>query len=120
LLSRRRGNAIVRLVRTSDEAELAFQQAEDAREKAKDDESRKSAEELYRRALQLSTGVSGRSRWAGARVDGPQSEIRRRWLKLKQRGACVRSIPRLCGRRPHLSRAGFCRRSSQVISTSHS
>jgi len=52
LLPGRRGNTIVRLVRTSDEAELAFQQAEDAREKAKDDESRKSAEELYRRALQ--------------------------------------------------------------------
>jgi tetratricopeptide (TPR) repeat protein len=53
LLPGRRGNTIVRLVRTSDEAELAFQQAEEAREKAKDDEARKSAEELYRRALQL-------------------------------------------------------------------
>jgi tetratricopeptide (TPR) repeat protein len=53
LLPGRRGNTIVRLVRTSDEAELAFQQAEDAREKARDDESRKSAEELYRRALRL-------------------------------------------------------------------
>ena len=43
----------VKLVKTTDQAELAFQQAEDAREKAKDDESRKKAAELYREALKL-------------------------------------------------------------------
>jgi tetratricopeptide (TPR) repeat protein len=44
---------VVRLLRTTDDAELAFQQAEEARDKAKDDEARKSAEELYGRALKL-------------------------------------------------------------------
>jgi tetratricopeptide (TPR) repeat protein len=53
LLPGRRGVVPVRLVRTVDEAELAFQQAEEAREKAKDDESRRQAAELYRRALKL-------------------------------------------------------------------
>jgi cytochrome c-type biogenesis protein CcmH/NrfG len=48
-----RGTVAVRLVRTTDEAELLFQQAEDAREKAKDDETRKQAAELYRRALKI-------------------------------------------------------------------
>jgi len=43
----------VRLARTNDETELSFQQAEEAREKAKDDESRQQAVELYRRALKL-------------------------------------------------------------------
>lgn len=51
LLPGKRGTVVVRLVRTTDEAELTFQQAEDAREKAKDDESRKESAELYRRAL---------------------------------------------------------------------
>ena len=49
-----RGNQlVVRLVPTTDQAELAFQEAEEAREKAKDDESRQQALELYRRALKL-------------------------------------------------------------------
>lgn len=43
----------VKLVRTTDQAELTFQQAEDAREKAKDDAARKSAAELYRAAMRL-------------------------------------------------------------------
>src|SRR3989441_11580351 len=43
-----RRTIIVRLARTNDEAELSFQQAEEAREKAKDDESRQQAVELYR------------------------------------------------------------------------
>jgi tetratricopeptide (TPR) repeat protein len=43
----------VRLTRTTDEAELTFQQAETAREKAKDDEARRAAAELYRRAIEL-------------------------------------------------------------------
>ncbi|MCU1264222.1 MAG: hypothetical protein JWM21_540 [Acidobacteria bacterium] len=41
----------VRLVRSTDPAELAFQQAEEAREKAKDDDARRQAVELYRHAL---------------------------------------------------------------------
>jgi tetratricopeptide (TPR) repeat protein len=52
LLAGRRSRT-VKLVRTTDQAELAFQQAEDAREKAKDDASRQNAAELYRTALKL-------------------------------------------------------------------
>jgi tetratricopeptide (TPR) repeat protein len=52
LLAGRRSRT-VKLVRTTDQAELTFQQAEDAREKAKDDASRQNAAELYRTALKL-------------------------------------------------------------------
>jgi tetratricopeptide (TPR) repeat protein len=38
---------------TSDPAELAFQRAEEAREKARDENARKQAEELYREAIKL-------------------------------------------------------------------
>jgi tetratricopeptide (TPR) repeat protein len=48
-----RGEIRVRLARTTDEAELTFQQAETARETAKDDATRQNAADLYRRALQL-------------------------------------------------------------------
>ena len=47
------GEVKVRLVRTTDEAELTFQLAENAREQAKDEDSRQKAVELYRRALQI-------------------------------------------------------------------
>ena len=53
LTSLQRGQIEVPLTRTTDEAELNFQKAEDAREKAKDEESRKAAADLYRRALEL-------------------------------------------------------------------
>jgi tetratricopeptide (TPR) repeat protein len=53
LLTTQRGQIEVRLTRTTDEAELTFQQAEIAREKARDDESRRAAAELYRRAIKL-------------------------------------------------------------------
>jgi tetratricopeptide (TPR) repeat protein len=43
----------VRLVRTSDQVELLFQQAEDAREKARDDQSRQAAADLYQEVLRL-------------------------------------------------------------------
>lgn len=43
----------VKLIRTTDQAELRFQQAEDAREKARDDAARQSAAELYRETLKL-------------------------------------------------------------------
>jgi len=53
LTAAQRGEIRVRLVRTTDEAELAFQQAETARETARDDQARQQAAELYRRALKL-------------------------------------------------------------------
>lgn len=43
----------VKLAKTTDPAELAFQQAEDAREKSRDDASRQNAAELYRKTLKL-------------------------------------------------------------------
>ncbi len=43
----------VRLLKTNDQAELLFQQAEEARERARDDPSRQKAAELYREALGL-------------------------------------------------------------------
>jgi tetratricopeptide (TPR) repeat protein len=43
----------IKLVRTKDQADLIFQQAEEAREKAKDDTARQNAAELYREALKL-------------------------------------------------------------------
>jgi tetratricopeptide (TPR) repeat protein len=48
-----RRSVAVKLTRTTDQAELLFQQAEDAREKAKDDAARQKATELYREALKL-------------------------------------------------------------------
>jgi lipopolysaccharide biosynthesis regulator YciM len=53
LAAAERGEMRVRLVRTTDEAELAFQQAETARETARDDEARQRAADLYRRALKI-------------------------------------------------------------------
>ena len=50
LLPGRRSLA-VKLVPTTDQAELLFQQAETAREKARDDSSREKAAELYREAI---------------------------------------------------------------------
>jgi len=52
LLPGRRSLAI-KLLRTSDQAELLYQQAEEAREKAKDDPARQQAADLYRQALNL-------------------------------------------------------------------
>ncbi len=48
-------NISVKLLPSSDQAELLFQQAEAAREQAKDDESRRKAEDLYRAALKIRT-----------------------------------------------------------------
>ncbi len=48
-----RGEIKVRLLRTNDDAELTFQQAETARDTAKDEEGRQKAVDLYRRALRL-------------------------------------------------------------------
>ena len=48
-----RGEIKVRLLRTTDEAELTFQQAETARETARADEARQKAADLYRQTLKL-------------------------------------------------------------------
>ncbi|MFN2578808.1 MAG: tetratricopeptide repeat protein [Pyrinomonadaceae bacterium] len=48
-----RGDTTVRLVRTTDQAELVFQKAEEARENARDDNGRRSSAELYRQAINL-------------------------------------------------------------------
>ena len=48
-----RGGIAVRLFRTTDQAELLFQKAEDARESAKDDAGRQGAVDLYRQALKI-------------------------------------------------------------------
>jgi len=53
LLPAQRGNVSVKLVRTTDEAELAFQEAEELREKAGDEESRRRAVEAYGRVIKL-------------------------------------------------------------------
>jgi tetratricopeptide (TPR) repeat protein len=53
LTAAQRGEIKLRLTRTTDQAELAFQQAETARETARDDESRQKAGDLYRRTLTL-------------------------------------------------------------------
>jgi tetratricopeptide (TPR) repeat protein len=53
LTAAQRGEIRVRLLRTTDEAELSFQQAETARETARDDETRQKAAEVYRRTLKL-------------------------------------------------------------------
>jgi tetratricopeptide (TPR) repeat protein len=62
LLPAQRGALLLPLKRTADEAELAFQQAEAARERAASDDARREAAELYRRALGL------RPRFAAAHV----------------------------------------------------
>ncbi len=48
-----RGEVRVRLIRTTDQAELLFQQAETARETARDDTARQNSADLYRRVLKL-------------------------------------------------------------------
>jgi tetratricopeptide (TPR) repeat protein len=53
LTAGQRGEIRVRLVRTTDQAELTFQQAETARETARDDEARQKAADLYRQTLKL-------------------------------------------------------------------
>jgi tetratricopeptide (TPR) repeat protein len=53
LTAAQRGEIKMRLMRTTDEAELTFQQAETARETARDEASREKAADLYRRTLTL-------------------------------------------------------------------
>jgi tetratricopeptide (TPR) repeat protein len=53
LTAAQRGEIKLRLMRATDQAELAFQQAETARETARDEEARQQAADLYRRTLTL-------------------------------------------------------------------
>ncbi len=53
VLATGRGIITIKLTRTTDAAELAFQEAEALREKARDDESRRAAKAAYERALRL-------------------------------------------------------------------
>jgi len=53
LTAGQRGEIKLRLTRTNDQAELAFQQSETARETARDDASRQKAADLYRRTVTL-------------------------------------------------------------------
>ena len=53
LTAAQRGEIKLRLTRTTDEAELAFQRAETARDTARDNEGRQKAADLYRRTLTL-------------------------------------------------------------------
>jgi len=53
LTAGQRGEIKARLVRTTDEAELTFQQAETARETARGEEARQKAADLYRQTLKL-------------------------------------------------------------------
>ena len=62
VLPAQRGAVTVALTRTTDQAELLFQQAEEARERARDEAARRAAAELYRRALRA------RPRYAEARL----------------------------------------------------
>lgn len=56
LLPGKRGNVTVKLIPSTDAAELAYQRAETAREQAKDDEARRQAADVYREALKIRPG----------------------------------------------------------------
>jgi tetratricopeptide (TPR) repeat protein len=53
-----RGEVRVHLIRTTDQAELLFQKAEDARETARDDAARQASSDLYRQALKIRPAFS--------------------------------------------------------------
>jgi len=53
VLATQRGIITIKLTRTTDAAELAFQEAETLREKARDDESKQAAKAAYERALRF-------------------------------------------------------------------
>ena len=63
----------VKLVRTTDQAELLFQEAETAREKARDDPALEKAADLYRQAIKARPALSGGASWTRACADGSQS-----------------------------------------------
>jgi hypothetical protein len=63
----------VKLITTTDKAELMFQQAETARDEARDDAAREKAADLYREDSQTPRGISCGPSWAGKVVDGLES-----------------------------------------------
>jgi tetratricopeptide (TPR) repeat protein len=85
----RRGAIDVKLLRTTDEAELLFQQAEEARESARDDEARKQAAEIYRRTIRL------RPRFAAAHLG-----LARTLLDLNDYNTALEEINRARAARP--------------------
>jgi tetratricopeptide (TPR) repeat protein len=89
LLPTERGTINVRLAPTTDEAELLFQQAEAAREKARDDEARRAAVELYRQA------IAKRPRYASAHVG-----LARLLLELNDMDGALDEIERARSARP--------------------
>ncbi len=89
LLPTERGTIDVRLAPTTDEAELLFQQAEAARERARDDEARRAAVELYRQA------IAKRPRYATARVG-----LARLLLELNDMDGALDEIERARAARP--------------------
>lgn len=82
-------NLAVKLAKTTDQAELTFQQAEDAREKARDDTARQKAAELYRQALKL------RSQYPAAHVGLARVllDLNQYQLALKEIDAARRTRP---------------------------
>ncbi|HEX8162021.1 MAG TPA: tetratricopeptide repeat protein [Pyrinomonadaceae bacterium] len=95
LTAAQRGVVAVKLVRTTDAAELAFQQAETAREQATSAEARRAAVELYRRALDL------RPRYAAAHVG-----LARLLLDLNETDAAFDEIEAARAARPVYPEAG--------------
>ena len=61
-----RRSVAVKLIKTTDQAELLFQQAEDAREKAKDDATRQKAADLYREVFETPSGFPRGACWPRA------------------------------------------------------
>ncbi|HEV7842141.1 MAG TPA: tetratricopeptide repeat protein [Pyrinomonadaceae bacterium] len=84
-----RGSINVKLLRTTDEAELLFQRAEAAREQARDEEARRASAELYRQALVK------RPRFPAARVG-----LARVLLDLNDYGGAYDEIDRARALRP--------------------
>ena len=60
----------VKLISTTDQAELLFQQAETAREKARDDEATTKSRRSLPRSNQTTSRISRCARRAGTRADG--------------------------------------------------
>lgn len=84
----------VKLLKSTDQAELLFQQAEEAREKSRDDAAREKAAELYREALKL------RSAFPAARVG-----LARVLLDLNQYQAALSEIDAARRSRPSYAEA---------------
>jgi tetratricopeptide (TPR) repeat protein len=94
VLPAQRGRIAVRLTRTTDEAELAFQEAEERRDRATNAEERRAVAELYRRALQL------RPRFPAAHVG-----LARTLLALSETQAAFEQVDEARADRPNFAEA---------------